>query len=65
MAGKLIFETYDKRTLRGRRYYWRLRAANGEIVAQGEGYNSAAGRDNGIRVVASTTAATPVVEVAK
>lgn len=29
------FQIYTRLTLRGRRYFWRLKAGNGEIVAQG------------------------------
>jgi uncharacterized protein YegP (UPF0339 family) len=32
-------------------YRWRLRAANGEIVAQGEGYTSRAGAHAGVEAV--------------
>ena len=33
------------------KYYFRLKAGNGEIIAQSEGYNTAAARDKGIRSV--------------
>ena len=33
------------------KYYFRLKAGNGEIVAQSEAYNTAAARDKGIRSV--------------
>lgn len=42
------FTTFDRRTLRGRRWFFRYQAPNGEIVFQSEAYNSAAARDNGI-----------------
>lgn len=45
------FETYDRMTLRGRRWFFRFRAANGEIMLQSEGYNSAAARDHAIIVI--------------
>lgn len=32
------FELYPRLTWRGRRWFWRLRARNGRIVAVGEGY---------------------------
>lgn len=46
-------ETYDRLTLLGRRWFWRARHANGEIVASGEPYNSAEARDKGIAAAAS------------
>lgn len=36
----MIFEMYARRTLFGRRWSWRLRAANNEIIAQGESYTT-------------------------
>lgn len=30
------FKVYPRWTLRGRRWFWHLKAANGEIIAQGE-----------------------------
>lgn len=36
----MIFEMYARRTLFGRRWSWRLRAANNEIIAQGESYHN-------------------------
>lgn len=41
-------EIWDRLTLLGRRWYWRAVAGNGEIVAIGEGYNSAEARNRGI-----------------
>lgn len=42
------FETFDRLTLFGRRWFFRLVAANGEPVAQSEAYNSAQSRDKEI-----------------
>lgn len=36
------FQIYKRWTWRGFRWYWRLRAKNGEIIAQSEGYNDIA-----------------------
>ena len=36
------YEYYRRLSLRGRHWYWRLRANNNEIVAQGEGYRNKA-----------------------
>lgn len=33
------------------RYYFRVRAGNGKIIAQSEGYNTKRARDNGIRAL--------------
>ncbi len=44
-------------------WYWRLVAANHQIVAVGgEGYVSKQGAINGIAVVQSTTSTTPILE---
>lgn len=59
------FEIYTKLTLRGRRWYWRLRAANGEPIASGEAYNSAEAARKGIELVRSAGEKTPVAVVAK
>lgn len=34
------FELFKKWGLRGPRWYWRLKAGNGEIIAQSEGYKN-------------------------
>jgi uncharacterized protein YegP (UPF0339 family) len=57
----MYFEIYDRLTVWGRRFYFRLRGANNEIVAHGEAYTSAAARDHGIELVRRSTMA-PVVE---
>lgn len=47
-------ECYESNLKKGpkagqRRFFWRARATNGEVVADsGEGYNSEAARDNGL-----------------
>lgn len=62
---KLRFEIYTKLTLRGRRWYWRLRAANSETIASGEAYNSADAARKGIELVRSAAASTPIDVVAR
>jgi uncharacterized protein YegP (UPF0339 family) len=48
-AGDGQIEFYSRKPLFGRRqYYWRARAANGKIVASGEGYNNRLERDKGM-----------------
>lgn len=56
------FEIYSRRTIKGRRWYWRLRAANREIIASGEGYNHRAGALCAIDLVRATGTLTPMVE---
>lgn len=34
------FELFRRLTLRGLRWFWRLKAKNGETVAQSEGYHN-------------------------
>lgn len=47
-----MIERFERTSiLRGRRWYFRVKAPNGEIVAQSEGYNSAAGREKGIKAL--------------
>jgi uncharacterized protein YegP (UPF0339 family) len=47
-------EKYSKLTLRGRRWYWRLRHVNGNIMADSaEGYNSKQARDDALTTVLS------------
>ncbi len=44
----MFFETY---TDRKKQYRWRLKAANGKIVASGESYKQQAGRDKAIELM--------------
>ena len=48
------------RSTKDNQYYWRLRSANHETIAQGEGYKNAADRDHAIDLLKSTNANTPV-----
>jgi len=54
MAAK--FEVYQS----GSQFRWRLKAANGEIVASGEAYKTKAGATNGIEAVKRAAAAATV-----
>lgn len=38
-------ETFSRRTLLGRRHFFRIRATNGQVVAQSEGYANKIDRD--------------------
>ena len=56
------WELFDRRTLWGRRWYFRFRAANGEVMAQSEAYNSRAARDDAVFSVRGGAAAAVIVE---
>lgn len=56
------FEIYSRLTLIGRRWYWRLRARNHEIIAQGEAYNRKVDCLRAIELVTGTGPETPVEE---
>lgn len=55
------FELYRRLGLRGRFWRWRLRAANGEIVASGEDYRNRADADHAIGLVQHSGGAPVVV----
>ncbi len=55
MAGK--FEIYKDKS---DNYRWRLKASNGEVIAVGEAYESAAGARNGVDSVKRNAAEAPV-----
>jgi uncharacterized protein YegP (UPF0339 family) len=57
MAGK--FELY--KDARGE-FRFRLKAANGEVIASGEGYTSKAGAENGIKSVQTNAPGATVVD---
>lgn len=52
---------FDKRTSNNGKYYFNLKASNGQIIGTSEMYESSAGRDNGIESV-QTNAPTAGVE---
>lgn len=54
------FELYKS----GIYWYWRLRAANHEIIAQGEGYHNKKDAEYVVNLVMNTNHSTPFVEVA-
>lgn len=55
------FEVYPRLTLFfGRQWFWRLRAANGRIIASGEGYRDKADALRAVELVRVTDAATPI-----
>jgi uncharacterized protein YegP (UPF0339 family) len=53
------FELYKS----GIYWYWRLRAANHEIIAQGEGYHNRQDAINAVNLVMDTSRSTTFVEV--
>lgn len=58
------FQVYSRRGLLGRRWYWRLRAGNNEIIAQGEGYVNRMDCLRAVNLVRSTGVDTFVEELA-
>lgn len=58
MASK--FEVYEDK---GGKYRWRLKAGNGEIVAQGEAYESRSGARDGCEAVQRAAASASIVDV--
>lgn len=57
------FQIYSRLTLLGRRWYWRLRARNGEMIASGEGYNRKEDCRHAVSLVRQTGLDTPVEEL--
>ena len=53
------FELYKS----GQYWYWRLRANNNEIIAQGEGYANKGDAQHVVGLVMDTNRQTPFVEV--
>lgn len=47
----------------GTEWRWRLKAANGETIAQGESYVNKSGCEHAINLVKGTSSTTPVEEV--
>jgi uncharacterized protein YegP (UPF0339 family) len=54
------FELFQRRTVRGKRWFWRLKARNGEIVCQSEAYHSRADAEHSIDLVQNLGPATPL-----
>lgn len=51
---------YPRLTLRGRRWFWRARARNGEIVAQGRGYHRLVDAQHAVDLLANELAGAEV-----
>lgn len=58
MSGK--FEVYEDK---GNQYRFRLKASNGEVVAQGESYPTKAGAKEGCEAVQRAASGATIVEV--
>lgn len=55
-------EIFSRMTLRGRRWFWRVRAKNGEPIAQSEGYFN---RVDAVHTVKSLQAELPYARIAE
>lgn len=53
---------YDRKTSTNSKYYFNLKAGNGQIIGTSEMYETASGRDNGIESVKSNAPGASVVE---
>ena len=53
---------YDKRTSSNGKYYFNLKAANGQVIGTSEMYETSSGRDNGIESVKMNAPGATVVE---
>lgn len=47
----IIDDRYEKKTAKDDRYYFNLKASNGQVIGTSEMYESSSGRDNGIASV--------------
>jgi uncharacterized protein len=59
MGGTMEFQLYKS----GGYWYWRLRANNNEIIAQGEGYANKQDAEHVVNLVMDTNHQTPFKEV--
>lgn len=53
---------YDRLTSRNNKYYFNLKAGNGQVIGTSEMYETASGRDNGITSVKTNAPGAPVVD---
>ena len=53
---------YDKKTSTNGKYYFNLKASNGQIIGTSEMYETSTGRDNGIESVKTNAPGASVVE---
>lgn len=55
-------ERYDKNTSASGKYYFNLKAGNGQVIGNSEMYESTSGRDNGIESVKKNAPGASIVE---
>jgi uncharacterized protein YegP (UPF0339 family) len=53
---------FDRKTSTNEKYYFNLKASNGQVIGTSQMYESAASRDNGIESVINNAGAADVVE---
>ncbi|PSK93486.1 YegP family protein [Taibaiella chishuiensis] len=53
---------YDRLTSRNNKYYFNLKAGNGQVIGTSEMYETASGRDNGITSVKANAPSAPVAD---
>jgi len=52
---------YDRETAKSGKFYFNLKATNGQVIGKSQMYESAAGRDNGIESVKKNAPDAPIV----
>lgn len=57
----MTFELFQRRTLFGKRWYFRLKAKNGEIVATSEAYHNFKDADDTVGLIMASAAFAKVV----
>jgi uncharacterized protein YegP (UPF0339 family) len=55
-------ERYEKNTSASGKYYFNLKAGNGQVIGNSEMYESTSGRDNGIESVKKNAPGASIVE---
>jgi uncharacterized protein YegP (UPF0339 family) len=53
---------YDRETSKNGKFYFNLKASNGQVIGKSEMYESVASRDNGIESVKKNAPEAPIVE---
>jgi uncharacterized protein YegP (UPF0339 family) len=53
---------YDRETSKNGKFYFNLKASNGQVIGKSEMYESIASRDNGIESVKKNAPEAPIVE---
>lgn len=58
----MVFEIFERRNMLGlKRWYFRIRAANGEMVAQSEAYTRKASAEATVRAIMRAAASADVI----